>query len=160
MASQTAGGVQLLIDSASLERRERGPIWGRVCLSVGDRFFPEAGWTDIAVGFTVAWLHALRQLASKQTTSESVFFMDGPFRADIKLRSADSVELVLVDFHTPEKIEHRSEHSIAALLRNAIASGQSLLDTANTQNWANDQDVETLRGEVGAADTLLGPQLL
>ena len=98
MQRPTAEGIQLLVDPASLERGERGPIWGRVCLAIGEQFFPDARWTDIVVGFCVYWLHALRQLASKATTVETVFFMDGPFRVDIRLTSGDSVALVLVDF--------------------------------------------------------------
>jgi hypothetical protein len=126
-----------------------------VCFSVGDQFFPEAGWTDIAVGFCAYWLHALRQLASNATKAETVFFMDGPFRVDMKLTSADSVELILVDFHAPETIKHRSEQRIATLLRNAVTSGESLLNTAKELDWINDRDVQALRSEVGAAEALL-----
>lgn len=158
MERKSADGIQLLIDSASLYRRERGPIWGRVCLLIGDRFFPNDEWTDIAVGFCVNWLHALRQLVSKETTAETVYFMDGPFRADMKLTSAESVEVVLVnDRRTPERIEHRSEQGITALLRNAITAGQSILKTATEQSWVNDRDVQALRGEIGAAEELLRP---
>lgn len=152
-----AEGLQLLVDTASLYRRERGPIWGRVCLAMGEQFFPNVGWTDIVVGFCVCWLHALRQLASKETTAETVFFMDGPFRADVKLTSGDSVELVLVDFHTPETIKHRSQQRMAGLLRNAITVGQSILKTATEQSWVNDQDVQALHCEIGAAEELLRP---
>jgi hypothetical protein len=155
MQRPTAEGIQLLVDPASLERRERGPIWGRVCLSMDEGFFPDAGWTDIVVGFCVCWLHALRQIASKVTTTETVFFMDGPFRADMKLTSADSVQLVLVDFHTGDVIKLRSDERIATLLENAIASGESLLNTAKEQNWGYDQDVQALRAEIGAAMVLL-----
>ena len=155
MQRPTAEGIQLLVDAASLERRERGPIWGRVCLSIGEVFFPDAGWTDIAVGFCACWLRALRQLASKGTATETVFFMDGPFRADITLTSADSVQVVLVDFHNGDMVKHRSDEGIATLLENAIASGESLLNTAKEQNWGHDQDVQALRGEVGAAMGLL-----
>jgi hypothetical protein len=60
----------------------------------------------------VCWLHALRQLALKESTSETLFFMDGPFRTDIKVTSDDSIELVLVDFHTPvERMSHVRETS-------------------------------------------------
>jgi hypothetical protein len=126
-----------------------------VCLSVGTQFFPDAGWTDIVVAFCACWLRALCRLSSKETIAETVLFMDGPFRADIKLTTADSVELVLVDFHNPETIKHRSEQRIATLLENAISSGESLLNTAKEQNWGNDQDVQALRGEIGAAAALL-----
>ena len=87
MQPPTVEGIQLLIDGASLERSGTGPIWGRVCLWTGERSFPDAGWTDILVGFCMCWLHALQQLASKKTRAETVFFMDGPFRADTKLTS-------------------------------------------------------------------------
>jgi hypothetical protein len=157
MRPPTAEGIQLLIDGASLERRETGPIWGRVCFSTGERSFPDAGWTDIVVGFCLCWLHALQQLASKTTTAETVFFMDGPFRADMKLTSADSVELVLVDFHSPESVKHRSEERIATLLGNAVKCGESLLNATRQRDWVNDKDVQALRSEIGAAKALLRP---
>ena len=157
MDRPTGEDIELFVDTTSLYRNKRGPIWGRVYLSVGDTSFPDAGWTDIAVGFCVAWLHAIRQLASKQTTAETVFFMDGPFRADMKLRTTESVELVFVDFHTPETIEHRSEQRIATLLRNAIISGESVLNSAKERGWGGDADVQALRSEMGAAEELLRP---
>ena len=149
------GGIQLLVAPASLEKGELGPIWGKVCLSAGEGFFPDAGWTDIVVAFCGYWLHVLRQLASKETTTETVFFMDGPFRADMKLTSADSLQLVLVDFHNGDMVEHRSDERIATLLENAIAAGESLLNTAKERNWGDDKDVQALRGEIGAAVVLL-----
>jgi hypothetical protein len=155
MQHPIAQHIQLLIDPASLERREHGPIWGRVRFSIGDRFFPDAGWTDIVAGFCVCWLRALRQLASKATTTETVLFMDGPFRADMKPTSADSVQLDLVDFHTGEMVKHRSDERIATLLENGIASGESLVNTAKEQNWDNDKDIQALRDEIGAAVALL-----
>ena len=67
------------------------------------------------------------------------------------LTSGDSVDLVLVDFHSPETVEHRSEEKIATLLRNAVRSGESLLNAATQRNWVNDKDVQALRSEIGAA---------
>ena len=128
---------------------------GRVCLWTGERSFPDAGWTDILVGFCMCWLHALQQLASKKTRAETVFFMDGPFRADMKLTSADSVELILVDFNSPESVKHRSEERIATLLRNAVKCGESLLNAIGQRDWVNDKDAQALRIEIGAAKALL-----
>jgi hypothetical protein len=144
------GGVQLLVDCASLEKSNRGPIWGRVCFSVADHFFPDPGWTDLAVGFCVYWLEALRLLALRETTTESVFFMDGPFRADLKRVSAESVVLSLVNFRTDEVVEHRFEQALCPLVHNAVICGQSVLSCANEHKWEDDHDIESLRRALSA----------
>jgi hypothetical protein len=147
--------VRLLVDCASLEKDNCGPIWGCVCFSVADHFFPDSGWTDIAVGFCVYWLEALRRLALRETTTESVLFMDGPFRADLKRTSPDSVELNFVTLRTKEVVEHHSEQTIRSLLRNAVACAQSVLNSANEHDWVDDPDIQALRSAVGAANSVL-----
>ena len=109
-SARKAGGLHLLVvDTASLHRHEPGPIWARVCLAIGKQFFPDAGWTEIVVAFACAG--SMRSVSSprKKSQLETVLFMDRPLRGDIKLTSADSVELVLVDVHTPETIRRRSQ---------------------------------------------------
>jgi hypothetical protein len=155
MDDEFPSDVRLLVDCASLEKSNSGPIWGRVCFAVADQFFPDAGWTDIAVAFCLHWVEGLRRLASRETTTASVFFMDGPFRADLKRASAESVELTLVNFRTDEVVEHRSEQGIRPLLHNAVACGQSVLHSANEHDWADDHDIQSLRGAVSAANSLL-----
>jgi hypothetical protein len=153
-------GVRLLVDCASLERSNSGAIWGRICLEVADRFFPDAGWTDIAVVICVAWLEGLRRIASGEIITGRVYFMDGPFRVDLKRASREAIELSLVNFRKDEVVEHRSEETIRLLLRNAVACGQSVLNSSNEHDWGKkDHDIQSLRSAVSAANSLLSSWL-
>lgn len=140
--------VRILVDCRSLERGSRGPIWGRVCVCIGNTFFPEGNWTDIAAAFCLAWLRQIHRLASRDDTSGSVFFMDGPFRVDFNRSSADSIELRFVDFRRGDSVEYRCECATEALLQDAASCAQFLVKAADEKGWSDDLDIKSLRAEL------------
>ena len=129
---------------------ERGP-YGAEFASGQVSDFPRR-WLD---RHSSRLLHVLASRAPAACLEKDESRDSGPFRADMKLTSADSVELILVDFHSPESVRHRSEERIATLLRNAVKCGESLLNAIGQLDWVNDKDAQALRIEIGAAKALL-----
>jgi hypothetical protein len=109
----------------------------------------------MAVAFCAHWLEGVGRLSSGERTTERVSFIDGPFRVDLKRASAESVELSLVNFCRGEVVEHLSEQTIRTLLQDAVQCGQSVLDSANEHDWADDHDIQSLGTAVIVANSLL-----
>jgi hypothetical protein len=75
------------VDLSSIEHWLSGSITGRICLSVGDVYFPESEWSDYPVVLLAWWLVALDGAAPV------LRFMDGPFSVKLS-RGLNSAQLV------------------------------------------------------------------
>ena len=134
--------VRLVIAPESLTKsRERSPIWGEVWLSDDDFAFPGPGWADLAAAFCVAWNVALQELENGKKT-QSVFFMDGPYRVDLRL-SDGIVRIEMVDWHGEDRVIRTAEAPLQDLRTNALSIGESIVDVSRRSNWT-DRDIEKL----------------
>jgi hypothetical protein len=127
-----------IVDDAALERSKSGTIWGRVYFENGDQFFPEQGWTDMAVPFLSAWLDALIRMATRATREEVVWFMDGPFKVVLSLKDHGTVAASLM--HN-EIADQSANATLEDLLQNAVSLGQQILTICEQRGW---QDRDTL----------------
>jgi hypothetical protein len=128
--------VRLLVfDDELLSVSKSGSVWGRIYFDLGDRAFPDKGWSDLAVAVATAWLEALIQLTSAATRRERVHFMDGPLAVDVSLSSSGSVNL---DFIHNDTIRHSAVARIDELLQNAVSSGDALLAICKHHGWSSD----------------------
>lgn len=58
-------------------------VGGELYLSIGDAFFPEDKWYDMAAVDFENWLPALLSFAQGHTDSCVLCFMDGPYKAKL-----------------------------------------------------------------------------
>ena len=144
----SAQNVVLFVDTTSLYKGDTSPIWGRVHLLVNGVAFPDAGWTDIAVGLAACWVQAVYRLSAGNTDQELVHFFDGPFAVRLKMNDTGGVQVDCVDGHEPETIVRSATTSITDLVRNAESMGRDVIDAAEANKWAFDFDVKCLVGEI------------
>jgi hypothetical protein len=130
----------IVVDDESLERSKSGAIWGRVYFENGDQFFPEEGWTDMALPLLNAWLEALVRIASHSTREETVWFMDGPFKVALFAKGDGGVEVRLIH---DEIVGQSAKVAIEDLLQNAIELGERLLSVCELRGW-RDRETRTL----------------
>jgi hypothetical protein len=132
----------VVLDDDSLERAQSGTVWGRVYFETGDEFFPERGWTDMAIAFLNAWLAALLRIASGSVQQERVCFMDGPFELVLSATNSGLVDVGLIH---KEDIVRTTKAAIKELLQDAVLNGKNLLRTCDQRGWQDqDRDIRTL----------------
>jgi hypothetical protein len=141
--------IQLVANSQELERSKSGTIWGRVYFQVDDRSFPDQGWTDIAIGFTEAWLNALTRILSG-ACEQTVRFLDGPFAVQLL---AEGEDRVAVNFFHKEIPIGKAGALITDLMENAVSVSKSLLLACRQNAWS-DNDVTELVLAVRKAEAL------
>jgi hypothetical protein len=133
----------VFINDVSLTRSESGTVWGQIYFETANGFFPDEGWTDMALAFSTAWLGALIQIVLKSNAQETVWFMDGPFA--VNLASAGS-RLAELSFVHRETTKHSEKARIKDLLQNGVAVAEELLAACRQKGWPDtDRDLEALK---------------
>ena len=136
--------VRLMVfDDDQLHRAKSGAVWGRIYFDLGDRTFPDKGWTDMVVAFLNAWLESLIRIAEGTSHREKVAFFDGPLSVDIS--SKDS-PLATLDFIHKDVWRDSIVENTQELVRNSLSTGEALLDICRLHGWMGQGDTEDLVG--------------
>lgn len=77
--------------------RTSSSIWGVVYVEIGRKAFPRKDWTDIALGFVLAFWSAVLRLRHRKTSKVS--FYDGPYEIHFR-RHGSFVYIETLDRHT------------------------------------------------------------
>lgn len=101
-----------------------------------NNYFPSRNWTDLAPDFVFAWLHGLIRLASGQSVSEDVSFMDGPYVVKLTGLASDRCEICFLEDRPRAKIEHgRVVTSCKALLEDAVSVMAVVQQRCHQDGW-------------------------
>lgn len=134
----------LQINIQSLNRTRLGTISGQVWFAFeGKKAFPEDGWTDILIPVVKAWIESLYRLREGRANSESVFFMEGPFRIDLFL--FPGVDLVTIHFvrrGDADALVESATGSLRELLTSATKTAKLIINQCKKLGWSNDDIVE------------------
>ena len=88
--------VRLCVDASTLRPSRGGPATGGIWISLGDRSFPDEGWSDFVVVILESWGQAVTRLLGGVTNHETVHFMDGPFEARVAMWPGSTFEFTTV----------------------------------------------------------------
>jgi hypothetical protein len=139
--------LKIVVDEP-LTVSKSGVVWGVVYFQNGEKFFPERGWSDMAVPFLTAWVEALIRIAIGSSREETVFFMDGPFKVCLSVNSDNKVEMSLVEKDT---VDQSAAATIKGLLQDAVSLSGQLLKICEQRGWRNRDTLnlshETKHGE-------------
>ncbi len=99
--------------------------------------FPAADWNDLVVVVTISWLEALLRIARRESRSERVHFMDGPFWADL-VSAENEVIVDLVESRLTEDI-HRYQLSINVKdsLNSTVSTVAQILHGCRVLGWSD-----------------------
>ena len=62
-------------------------IWSILCVSIGNRHFPDKAWYDATSSVLTMWLSQAKLLVQGSSLEETLYFMDGDYR--LLLRTAN-----------------------------------------------------------------------
>lgn len=131
--------IELIAEPQSLNGGDTGSIWGKVYFRVGESYFPQKGWDDMAVAFARAWLNQLLAMAREELTTTSVSFYDGPWRVDLKQVNG---QLTANFLHKQTEL-YTLPVRLESLLENARSIAIALVTEATARGW-HDNDVSAI----------------
>jgi hypothetical protein len=144
----------LIIDLESLQKSDAGTISGKVAFHIADEFFPEANWNDLAVAVCLAWVEALVRVIRRESISQRVMLMDGPYAVKIALGKAgpevDFVQSRLAGDIVTGHWTFIAEES----LRDAVVVGDGVCRECEFRGWRSG-DLTTLHQKVNEARKIL-----
>jgi hypothetical protein len=130
--------ILLRVDPESLRRSRTGTISGQVYLQTDAGSFPELGWDDIVVPVLCAWLNAVN-FVSAGSKAQTVHFMEGPFRVELKHALSGMISLLLVEDGNRQEFFACTN----TLRRNACEAADSILTKCRQLAWF-DPDIDQL----------------
>ena len=142
-----AVGFALCCDADSLEISNSGTIWGGVWIEVGGEEFPQAGWNDMPVAFTVELGIALTHVGESDS-SIHVRFYDGPFW--VMVGGSVTGQLVLT-LGGPREKKVMTLPAVEAV-ESFVSTASGLLDECHARGWGGNRDVVRLEGVVASVD--------
>lgn len=128
-------GMTIIIDTGSLARSPSGAITGTIYLQSGDLAFPEVTWNDFPAVLLGWWLDALGRLIAGER-SQSLRFMDGPYRVDLSL-SEQQVVTVRFILEAEEQVLGETHVDAASLLGSASRAARDLITACEAQGWSS-----------------------
>ncbi len=136
--------VEVVADTASLERSKMGSITGRVFLRGPTSDFPEQGWSDFPVVILAWWIEGLTNVVTGKSRSFQGLFMDGPYTFVVERGVGTTGRLAWGERGQEASV---GILDIAALLRSAVRAGQLVADACRSHHWTS-SDLDTLERAV------------
>lgn len=140
--------------------RSEGIVRGQIVLRIGSADYPAANWHDFPVAVLVAWCGELSTLLKGDADLISMHFMDGPFVAHLRRKSASEGQL---------RFEWRHEAGASALLdvgvelealaRSVVHAADLTLRECMRQGWwsRDEETLQTAAANLQAALSQTGP---
>jgi hypothetical protein len=110
----------VVVDYSRLSGRGDGPAIGIIFLEFSGSPFPGRRWYDFPVVFLDAWVRSLLRLARKESKAERVYFMEGPYCADVSWADPETVEITALERPAQRILVAR------ASLRSMVASAKEV----------------------------------
>ena len=136
--------VRMIVNRSSLSLGSIGPATGDIALTLGDgTVFPHPQWNDFIVVVLGAWASALLRLLQKESHSERVHFMEGPYAVDI--RSVGGGLLHLRALERPSRQRAGADVPAVEFAESVISAAEEVLSACRDAGcWT--EDAEKLAG--------------
>jgi hypothetical protein len=128
--------LDVIVDTASLDRSTLGGVTGRVFLRGATGDFPEGGWSDFPVVVLGWWIEGLTAVVARREHSFRGMFMDGPLAFVIQRggriawgKVGQEVSIGIVD--------------VLTFLRSAVAAGRTVAAACRARRWSS-PDLQSL----------------
>jgi hypothetical protein len=106
----------VVLDADTLERKPGRPVVGEIHFKFEGAAFPSEDWSDFALEFLSAYIHAMLQLRTRKRSS--VEFFEGPY----KVRFSRDGSTVKVEGLKGSKVLHSVEMPYAELLEHTVVA--------------------------------------
>jgi len=128
----------LFVDSSTLLVRQSGPAIAVIYIVTGEDTFPGLGWDDFAVVILGWWAGALCRIIGRESKTELVRFMDGPYAVEVSMPEPEILNFRMF----ARDVEVGTGVAEAELfVANVIAQSQKLLDECRLKGgWSSDAD--------------------
>jgi hypothetical protein len=120
---------------SSLTRTQRGQVTGLLWLELHQQSFPVREWSDLPVAVMAMWSRQTISLLLRESGSELLRFMDGPFAVSATLVGEERVRLeALQDARPVGPFVELSLHEFATTL---LATASVLLKACHLRSWTS-----------------------
>lgn len=118
-----------------------GLVYGGLHIQLGERRFPDLGWTDFVVVVLSWWCRALARVLEGEGNPVEVRFMEGPYLVVIGPASGQAFHLELVEAGKSRRILCETDVLIDPLVKSVVASAElTIVECRNRDWWSNDAD--------------------
>lgn len=146
------------LGTSELTLTELGLVFGEVWLRVDGVAFPSEGWTDFVVVVLGWWADAATELLTGNTGPIEVDFMDGPYRARVRLDNGHGWYLDLVERGRAVLVLRSALVDGRLLSESIIEASERVLEVCLKNGWLSrdtarlEAAVQRLRASLPAAD--------
>ena len=135
--------VKVIIDPASLKKRDSAPITGIIYFDFGDIKFPGGYWADFPGNLIWWWINELLRVDGTRNANGLFRFMDGPQEIRLKFLSTEVCELKCLNGGKDIK----RDVSVETLKRSLVEAADVLAAECARRGW--DEDASTARISAG-----------
>lgn len=135
----TASVFSVSIQPASLDSSSGGLITGVIYISLDERAFPDATWSDLIVAVLLGWVESLSGFLDGSDAAE-LHFMDGPFHVEITPGDQSNWTATLV--HDRKRGPTRADYQVrpSAVVNAILNAGVGVLSESAARQW-NSRDL-------------------
>lgn len=131
--------VKVIIDPASLKKRDGGSLTGTIYFDFGDISFPGGFWNDFPGNLTWWWINELLRVDGARNANGLFRFMDGPQEVRFKMISLAVCEMKCLNGGKDIK----RNVSLETLKRTLVEAADVLAIECARRGW--DDDASTAR---------------
>jgi hypothetical protein len=142
MSDETAAQFELQVGDLSVS--SRGAIGGIVRARLGKAWFPHENWYDVPFGVVRGLTELLEQLLSNEASSGGVWFLDGPYRIEVRTAPAHALDVTFVRTEPEVAVEARGRVPESVVLAEVVHAADLLLEFSRGRGFTNESDIEAL----------------
>jgi hypothetical protein len=127
---------------ATIEARGRrfgqagsGLVWAEITLQVDGEYFPDPEWTDFIVVVLGWWCGALVEILRGAQGPIDVHFMEGPYLAELRQLSGQSLRLTLVEDAVTRRVVREDDVDLAPLVQSVLSAADQILTECEQREW-------------------------
>ena len=149
----TSESIDIHLDIGNMEVTRAGAVSCTLYLEIGNTFFPEKGWTDLASKLVPVWSEQLAVLLNSDIGVVDCHFMEGPFFFYVSTDGDRdlTIELVKRQLRGNKSSAHRV--LVNDFVTRLLVAANTLIQVAEEGKLAGD-DYDNLRKAVATLETL------
>lgn len=142
--------VFLVTDPATLTISANQSATADIRLQIDGIHFPDPHWNDFAVVILGWWALALSRLTRGESTTEQLYFMDGPYFVQVALASNGNLQFQAFrrGLEEPEA-RATGEEPMIQFVRQLVSQSRQFLKMCKQQRWWS-EDAEVLKSSIAA----------
>jgi hypothetical protein len=133
----------LIIEPESLRVRQGGAAVAKIWLVANNHEFPARGWYDIIVVVLGWWSAGLLKILKRISTTEVLYFMDGPYSVEISQSASGVIQFRMIDRSSGDggRLINECEGAMEPFTTYLISQSRKVLAGCKMQNrWSADAD--------------------